>query len=534
MKLTLQGIQDPAYPKNGYILPAFDIQAVRQHTKERPAWIHFGAGNIMRAFPAVLCQRLLDAGQMDTGMIVVETYDPEIISQAFTPFDNLTLAVSLKSDGTVEKRVVASICESLSYQKHEQRVADLFCAHSLQMVTLTITEKGYAVTDGAGKPLDYCAGDFDSMEHPVSIIAILCQLMAARYQAGQKPIALVSLDNCSHNGTVLQNSILAIANAWAAKGLVDQGFVQYLSDPAKVSFPWSMIDKITPRPSEEVVALLEKEGFEDARIVVTAKNTYLSGMVNAEECEYLAIEDRFPGGRPSLEQVGVIFASRETVDQIEKMKVCTCLNPLHTCLAIFGCLLGFTKISDEMKDDALVALVRMIGYQEGLPVVVDPGIISARKFIDEVVGLRMPNPFVPDTPQRIACDTSQKLPVRFGETLKAYVAAGKTDLSFLKAIPLVFAGYARYLTGVNDEGVAFTPSPDPSLDALRVYVSGFVLGQPFDTRRLRPLFSDASICGVDLYAHGLGEVCERLFAAMAEGKGAIRKQIEACVHAPSP
>ncbi len=99
---------------------------------------------------------------------------------------------------------------------------------------------------------------------------------------------------------------------------------------------------------------------------------------------------------------------RETVDKVEKMRVCTCLNPLHTCLAIFGCLLGYTKISDEMKDRELVKLVETVGYQEGLPVVVNPGILDPKEFLDTVLRVRVPNPFMPDTPQRIATDTSQK------------------------------------------------------------------------------------------------------------------------------
>ena len=99
-----------------------------------------------------------------------------------------------------------------------------------------------------------------------------------------------------------------------------------------------------------------------------------------------------------------MFTERETVERVERMKVCTCLNPLHTTLAVYGCLLGYTKISDEMKDEDLVKLVETIGYREGLPVVTDPGILSPKKFIDEVIQVRVPNPFMPDTPQRIACD----------------------------------------------------------------------------------------------------------------------------------
>lgn len=526
MKLCLEGIKDPAYRKKGYLLPAFDIDAMRRRTAVRPTWLHFGAGNILRAFPCVLLQRLLESGDVDTGMVVVETYDEEIIEKAFAPYDNLCLAVSLKRDGTVDKRVVASVAEALTYSKAKPRIEEVFTAKTLQMVSLTITEKGYAVLDATGQPLPWCAGDFLGMDAPVSIMGILSRLLYLRYQAGGTPLTLVSMDNCSHNGTILQSGVLAVARSWVAHGVVEAGFLAWLQDDAKVSFPWSMIDKITPRPAEAVQEMLIADGFTDAALSVTVKQTYVSAMVNAEECEYLAIEDHFPSGRPPLEKAGVLFGSRETVDKIEKMKVCTCLNPLHTFLAIFGCLLGYQKISDEMQDDTLVRMVKQIGYVEGLPVVVDPGIMNAKDFLDEVVNLRFPNPFVPDTPQRIACDTSKKLPVRFGETLKAYLAKGREDLSFLTFIPLVFAGYARYLTGIGDDGEAFLPSPDPSLETLQQSLRGYHLGKPFDTAQLRPLFSDAAIFGVDLYTCGLGSKVEGMFTRMNAGPGAIRQTLE--------
>ena len=167
---------------------------------------------------------------------------------------------------------------------------------------------------------------------------------------------------------------------------------------------------------------------------MTSKNTYVAPFVNAEECEYLVIEDDFPNGRPALEKGGIIFTDRETVDKVEKMKVCTCLNPLHTALAIYGCLLDYHLICDEMKNPLLKKLVEIIGYEEGLPVVVDPGIIRPRSFIDEVLGIRIPNPFMPDSPQRIATDTSQKLAIRFGETIKAYQADPDLDVQNLKTV----------------------------------------------------------------------------------------------------
>ena len=136
-------------------------------------------------------------------------------------------------------------------------------------------------------------------------------------------------------------------------------------------------------------------------------------------------------------------------------------------MSIFGCLLGFTKISDEMKDADIVALIKGIGYDEGLPVVVDPGILSPKDFIDTVINVRLPNPFMPDTPQRIAMDTSQKLPIRFGETIKAYLQRDDLDVQSLKLIPLVQAAWLRYVLGIDDEGNAFEPSSDPLLETVR-------------------------------------------------------------------
>jgi fructuronate reductase len=209
------------------------------------------------------------------------------------------------------------------------------------------------------------------------------------------------------------------------------------------------------------------------------------------------------------------------------MKVCTCLNPLHTILAVYGCLLGYTSISQEMKDKHLKTFIQKAGYEEGLPVVVDPGIIKPEDFIKEVIEKRFPNPFVPDTPQRIACDTSQKIPVRFGETLKAYIATGKREISTLTYIPLFIAGWLRYLMGVDDEGNPFTPSPDPMLEVLQGYIKDISLGDkgPF-TKTLKPILSDSNIFGVNLYEHNLASKVEGMFEELVAGKGAVRKTLD--------
>jgi fructuronate reductase len=130
---------------------------------------------------------------------------------------------------------------------------------------------------------------------------------------------------------------------------------------------------------------------------------------------------------------------------------------------------------------------------------------------------------MPDTPQRIASDTSQKIPIRFGETIKAYLADPKRDIRDLKLIPLVLAAWLRYLMGLDDRGASFTVSPDPLYDTLYPAVSGIRLGRkgPFH-RELEPVLSNSAIFAVNLYEVGLGERVEACFEELVAGPGADR------------
>ena len=533
MKLNLDSIssQTVEWQKAQVALPRFDIVAMRKTSLEAPRWVHFGGGNIFRGFIASLDQRLLDAGLVETGISVAETFDYEIIDRIYGDFDNLTLDVTLNPDGTTTREVLASVAEAIKADFTDAtavtRLKAIFTAASLQMVSFTITEKGYALRRPDGSLLPVVADDLaNGPAAPRHVMSIVCALLLARFEAGALPMAVVSMDNCSHNGEKLRAAILEIAEAWIAKGYPSAAFREYLTDPKKIAFPWSMIDKITPRPHARVEASLAEAGIEGMAPIITDKKTFIAPFVNAEKPQYLVIEDTFPNGRPSLEKAGVYFTDRETVNKTEKMKVTTCLNPLHTAMSMYGCLLGYTLICEEMKDADIVLLVKRLGYVEGLPVVVDPGIISPRAFIDEVVNERLPNPFMPDDPRRIATDTSQKVGVRFGETIKSYLAQGR-DLGSLVAIPLALAGWMRYLLAVNDKGEAMEVSADPLKDELQAKLAGIVWNEPGSYKgQLRGILSNASIFGVDLTTTPLAEKIEGYFVRLLEGEGAVRKVLQ--------
>ena len=506
------------WEQKGYELPKFDIQAVREKTHEAPTWVHFGGGNIFRAFPAAILNEALNTGQYDRGVIVAETFDFEVIDKAYTPYDNLSLYVALRSDGNIEKKVIASVTEALKADPQFNdwnRLVEIFRNPSLQMISFTITEKGYTYNDA----------DLERGLKPVFALGKVTALLYERYQVGELPLTIQSMDNCSHNGDKVKAGVFAYAERWVQDGLVPQAFLDYLKNTSKITFPWSMIDKITPRPHQKVKELLAADGFEDNNYIETEKHTFTAPFVNAEEVQYLVIEDNYTNGRPPLDLGGALYTTRETVDKVETMKVTTCLNPLHTAMSIYGCMLGYTLISEEMKDEDLRAFIQKIGYIEAMPVVTDPGVLNPYEFIGAVINRRLPNPFMPDAPQRIAMDTSQKLPIRFGETIKKYIHRG-LDMQNLVLIPLVLAGYARYLKGQKDDLKPFEPSPDPLLDELQQIVAPLEVGkQEQDYSCLKQLYSREDVFGLNLYDAGLGEQIEGMVRELFAGAGAVRKTL---------
>lgn len=530
MKLSLSSIQNNKEAWKGYHLPAYDPAVIAANTKAKPQWMHFGSGNIFRIFPAALCQRLIEKGVMDTGIVCCEGYDDEIVTRCFRPYDNLTVGVTLNADGSIEKEVIGSMAESLTMLHDSDQVTEVFCEPNLQMVSFTITEKGYSLRNAAHELMPAVQADMENgPENCRSFMAQLTAMCIRRFRTCGTPLALVSMDNCSHNGEKLQKAVMEIAFAWRDNGHISEEEYAYLEN--KVAFPWSMIDKITPRPNPSVEKQLLADGLEDISPFETAKHTFTAAFVNAEKPQYLVIEDSFPNGRPPLEEAGVIITTRDVVNKVEKMKVCTCLNPLHTCLAVYGCILGYESIAAEMKDEELSRFITRMSHEEGMPFVVNPGVIDPEQFLNEVLTVRFPNPFMPDTPQRIATDTSQKLSIRFGETIKAYIASPDHEASELRLIPLVLAGWLRYLIGVDDAGKPFACSPDPLLEAMQAHLAGMTLGGEIDAEKLRPILSDASVFAVDLYECGLAGKVIDYFKELMAGPGAVRATLKKYVNA---
>ena len=539
MKLTMAGIKDrEAWEKAGIQLPGYDVEEVSEKARKSPRWVHFGIGNIFRVFIGGIADGLLEEGALDRGLTCVETFDYDVADKIYAPYDNLGLSVILHGDGTRDYKVLGALAEAVKAQssndKQWNRLKEIFAAPSLQLVSFTITEKGYALQKADGTWFPFVEADIkNGPAKATGAMAVLTAMLYERYQAGKHPLALVSMDNCSQNGARLRQSVLTMAEEWKKAGYVDDGFLAYVSDEKTITFPWTMIDKITPRPSEQIAADLEALGVEDMQPVITEKKTYIAPFVNAEKPQYLVIEDSFPNGRPALEKgFGVYMADRKTVNLAERMKVTVCLNPVHSATGPLGVALGYELFAHMLNTDAdMMKMARMVAYDEGLPVVQDPGILSPQAFVDELFNDRFPNEYLGDTNLRLAVDVSQMVGIRFGETIKAYVEK-YGDASRLTALPLGIAGWLRYMLAVDDTGKKYELAPDPMNEEIQEQLKDIVVGQPETfTDQLRPILSNERLFFIDLYKAGVGEKVENMFREMIAGPGAIKATIHKYVNA---
>lgn len=533
MRLTMDGIsKSEPWEKAGICLPGYSVEAAAQKARKEPVWVHFGIGNIFRVFIGGIADGLLEEGALDRGITCVETFDYDVVDKIYHPYDNLGLSVILHGDGTREYKVLGSMAEAVKAQTSDSaqwtRLKEIFISPSLQMVSFTITEKGYALHKADGSWFPFVEKDIQNgPNQAVGAMAVLTAMLYERYKAGKYPVALVSMDNCSKNGAKLRESVLTMTEEWKRAGFVEEGFEDYVRDEKIVAFPWTMIDKITPRPSEQIAKDLEALGVEDMQPVITGKETYIAPFVNAEKPQYLVIEDSFPNGRPALEKgFGVYMADRETVNLSERMKVTVCLNPVHSATGPLGVALGYDLFAHMLNtNEDMMKMARMVAYDEGLPVVPNPGILSPQEFVDELFNDRFPNEYLGDTNLRLAVDVSQMVGIRFGETIKAYVEKYK-DASRLTAIPLGIAGWLRYMLAVDDEGNAYELAPDPMKEEIQEQLKDIVVGKPETfTDQLKSILSNERVFFIDLYKAGVGEKIEMMFREMIAGVGAIRETV---------
>ena len=226
MKLTLEGLKDrQSWEKAGITLPSYDAAAVAEATRRDPVWVHMGIGNIFRIFIGGIADQLLEEGLMDRGITCVETFDYDVVDKIYDPFDNLALSVTLHGDGTTDRKVLGSLTEAIKAQSSDEgqweRMKEIFQNPGLQLVSFTITEKGYALRNAEGAYFSFVESDIENgPDKAVSAMAVVTAMLLERYKSGKAPLA-----HCFHGITVprmdpASRLCLEMAEEWKKRGFV--------------------------------------------------------------------------------------------------------------------------------------------------------------------------------------------------------------------------------------------------------------------------------------------------------------------------
>jgi len=398
--------------------PAYDRAGIR------PGIVHLGIGAFHRAHMAVYVERLL--GRAPNWAIVGASLRHPDTKNALTPQDGLYTVAVRDASGT-RPQVVGSIIGILDGRTERARLLDLMAHPVVNIISLTVTEKGYCYDPATGRLDERNADivhDLADPESPNSAPGMIVAAIARRRRAGVPPFAVMSCDNLPSNGKTAQRIVIRYAE------LVSPELAEYIR--GNIAFPSTMVDRIVPATTDQDRHDIGKMlGLDDAWPVMT------------EPFTQWVIEDNFPSGRPPFETVGVQMVS--DVEPYELMKL-RMLNGSHSTLAYLGYLAGHEHVSEVMAAPGFGALIKGLMTEEVVPTLHMPG-VDLLKYRDDLIA-RFTNPALKHRTWQIAMDGTQKLPQRLLNTIRARLAAGQP----IGRLSLGVAAWMRYVAGPDEKG----------------------------------------------------------------------------------
>ena len=399
---------------------------IRKEPPAVPKIIHFGPGAFFRSFVASLID---DVNQRDVekwGIIAVSLNSEDTFNK-LSGQDFVFNSVSMLSE---KKQVqqVSAISDFFIAKKDGQFVLDALSDEQIEIVSLTITEKGYRYNSDK-KELDFgnqnIIDDLGSSENPKTVIGFIVAGLRNRYLNGKVPFTILSCDNLPNNGAVVKKIILDLAQK------IDSSFAKWISN--EVSFPSSMVDRITPATKDQdIINFAQEYGVYDPALVVH------------EEFFQWVIEDKFSAGRPKFELAGIQMVSN--VELHEKMKL-RCLNGTHSALAYLGYLAGCNTIAECVSDHSMVNYIHYLWEKEIIPTLETPEGENLNDYCGKLLE-RYQNPAIEHRTWQIAMDGSQKLPQRILETVNDLL---KNQRNF-QGLALAIAAWIKYVTGIDLNG----------------------------------------------------------------------------------
>jgi fructuronate reductase len=372
----------------------------------RPGIVHLGLGAFARAHTAVFTENaMLATGSPDWGIVGV-TQRSDTVARQLAPQDGL-FTVAERGSGAAPLRVVSSIVEAISGRNHPETVVDRIAAGTTQVVTLTITEKGYRIDPHTGSlnTADPQVQADLAGNPPQTAIGQITRGIQQRSRTDGGPLTVVSCDNLPGNGELTGTLVRAFAAA--LPDAESRPLLAWLD--AYVTFPNTMVDRMVPATTAADLDAVEHElGLRDEAAVV------------AEPFMQWVIEDNFAGNRPAREEAGALFSTDVAAWEAAKLRL---LNASHSMLAYLGLATGKETISDAVGEDAFrTACARMMA-EDAVPTISLPAGLDGGTYCAQVLE-RFANPALGHTTAKVGTDGSQKIGLRLLTTVRAGLAAG--------------------------------------------------------------------------------------------------------------
>lgn len=396
--------------------------------------VHLGIGAFHRAHQAVYTDRAMArSGDLRWGILGV-TQRSAAVRDQLRPQGGVYSVLTAGGDGT-SLDLVGAVVDVVYPAQESGRVLEALAAPTTHVVTLTITEKGYARRPDGGLDVERVRADLDVLAaeegagaagHVVpaqSAIGLLVCGLAARRRGASGSITVLSCDNLVDNGHVLERLVREAVDA-ALPGAAGDALRAYLDEA--VTFPCSMVDRIVPATTPA-----QRDAVEGALGVRD------EGLVVGEPFTQWVIEDRFAGPRPAWELAGATFTSDVAPYEQAKLRL---LNGTHSLVAYAGALAGHATIAEAMADPAIAAQAREYLFEDALPTLTAPDGADLSEYGEEILR-RFANPHTGHTTLQVAMDGTQKIPFRWGGVLGDALAAGRVP----RGVAAALAAWAEFV-----------------------------------------------------------------------------------------
>ncbi|MDV8004982.1 mannitol dehydrogenase family protein [Rhodococcus sp. IEGM 1318] len=392
--------------------------------------VHFGVGGFHRAHQAMYIDTLLRRGEgFDWGICGVGVMPSDKrMRDSLRAQDGLYTLALKHADGTLEGRVIGSIVEYLFAPDDPQAVIEKMASESTKIVSLTITEGGYNISDSTGEfdsSNPDVVHDLEPGTLPRTTFGLICAALALRRDRGLAPFTIMSCDNIEGNGSVARNAFGAFA------ALKDPELAEWTEKNG--AFPNSMVDRITPVTTAEVTAeIAETFGVED------------QWPIAAEPFTAWFLEDEFTMGRPPLENAGVNLVPDVRPYELMKLRL---LNASHQGIAYFGYLAGYRLVHEACQDELLSGFLLDYMNLEATPTLDPVPGVDLDQYKKTLIE-RFSNPHVRDTIARLCAESSDRIPKWLLPVIRNQLdAGGSINLS-----TAIVASWARYAEGSDENG----------------------------------------------------------------------------------